>query len=190
MILDHSGNWVHIRTAVLSAQRAGEEISDGWRVMLQASYEAEAKERALALAKHDRSGKTTRHTPRPRQWHPTPKKSGEIRKFLGSRSILRVSVDEGPGTRQDHHRAERPESSGGSTSVEGGGERPESRLRAPAGPRERASRPTLKIRDQSGTGAAGRQGASAAGELVPDTTCEKGPVSSPDEGGPQLKSGF
>lgn len=188
MILDHSGNWVHIRTAVQSAKRAGEEISPGWRAMLRMSLSAEAKKRVLNLA-HDRSGKTTRHTPRPRQWHPTSKKSDEIRKSLGSRSKLRVSVEKGTGIRQDHHRAERPESGGGSTSVEDGGERPESRRRASAGPRTRAFRPKLKIRDPPVTDAAARQGASAAGKLAPVATCEKGPVRSPDEGGFKSKSG-
>lgn len=200
MIRDSSGDWVHIRQAVLDARKAGKEVPFAWKVVLKNFHAHDSrcrmKETARSLGETPArfAFGTTRRTTRP-----TTRSQGGAWRSDGLRSTQKghrpVSKMRGPfkealGVRQDRRGTERPQSNGSSTDKDDGKARLEIGARVSARtpkPRKSKSRPELMICDLSDLDAVNRQSVSMSAELDPKTSREERTGTSPEDGKPERR---
>lgn len=204
MIRDSSGDWVHVRQAVLDARKARKEIPLAWKVVLR-DFNASRrplKKTARSLGETPArlaSGKTTRTTrPTTRSQGGTWKSDGlrSTQKGHRPRSKMRGPFNEALGVRQDRRGTDRSQSKGSSTDKEDGkarltiGARVSARTPKPRKSEtttKSKSRPELTIRELFDTDAGTRQNVSVSAELDSKSSREEKTGNSPEDGKPERR---
>lgn len=198
MVPGPSGDFIHVRQAVLDFKKAGQEIPLGWQVVLQDYYNSRRRlrktTRALganrARSAFDKTRGATRTTTRSREGARKSKIFDRTEKSFRPKSKMRAALDEGRGARQDRPGTGRSQTNGSSTNKEDWGASLKGQPRVTAGLRKpkkpEATGPgsyrKLTIRDPFDTDNGARQGVSASGELDSEARREKRFGKPPDDG--------
>lgn len=198
MIRDFSGDWVHVRQAVLDARKARKEIPLSWKVVLREFHASRSRMKETARSLGETPARSAFGTTR-RTTRPTTRSQGGAWRSDGLRSTQKghrpVSKMRGPfkealGVRQDRRGTEHPQSNGSSTDKDDGKARLEIGARVSARtpkPRKSKSRPELMICDLSDLDAVNRQSVSMSAELDPKTSREERTGTSPEDGKPERR---
>lgn len=209
MVEDFSGNWVHVREAVLRARSEDKDIPVGWNDMLRSFHVARMRRKLKKLegtsqfpvpsrgtrSASDKTGRTTKPKTRVQRSGPRTKGSDRSVKSSPQQSKSHRPLDAGLDIRQDDPGAGQPKLSGDVRSKEVKEASLKSRSRGSAGSQKpeksrattRASRTRLTIRDPFDGDAGVRQGASAPRKVASKATHEKTLVTSPDESQPKTQ---
>lgn len=206
MVEDFSGNWVHIREAVLRARSEAKDIPLAWKDILTSFHAWRISRKKLegksqfpvpprgTRSASDKTGRTTKSKTRVQQRDPRRKGSDRV-KSPPQQSKFRRSSGAGLDIRQDGRGAGRPELRGDIKSKDVKKASPKSRSRGSARSQKpqkldattRASGPKLTIRDPFDEDAGVRQGVSAPRKLASKASHEKTLANSPDESQPQTQ---
>lgn len=207
LVEDFSGNWVHIREAVLRARSEAKDIPWGWKVILRGFHAARMGHKLKKLegasqfpvhsrgtrSTSDKTGRTTKPKTRVQQRYPRTKGSDRSVKSSPQQSKVHSPLDAGLDIRQDDPGAGRPKLSGVFRSKEVKEASLKGRSRGSVGSQKpqksgettRASRTKLTIRDPFDGDAGAPEGASAPRKLASKASHKKTLVASPDESQPQ-----